>query len=183
MFFCLFLVWLLLFASAFTIFVVIKASPADMTSFFLCVIACSLLGLSCGSNTSAPQCGPVFDNFGDLHIGRSLMQCAMSMSDPYQPITHVQRYVDAGVECKVSLKYAFNNLIAINELENTATLDFFYRLYWQDIRWNMTKEFWDLVPVSVYFDGVELYAVTFDVDDPIPYWRPDLHFVDALVSE
>lgn len=128
---------------------------------------------------SLHECDPYYNNNGRIHIGRSLTECSLTMSDPYQPITHVQDYVDAGYTLNVLVKLEVNNLIAVDELENTASLDFFYRLWWQDVRWNFTQEFWSHVPISVYYDGIELYSYIFDADSPLPLWKPDLHFVDA----
>jgi hypothetical protein len=127
------------------------------------------------------NCGPSVDHRGNLNMDFSLYNCSLGyMNDPLQPITHVKMYVDQGVELTVVVKFEFNNLVSINELENTATVDFFYRIYWQDIRWNMSKAFWDLAPLSAYHDGIELAALTFDAETPLPYWRPDLHFIDVL---
>jgi hypothetical protein len=102
------------------------------------------------------------------------------MSDAYQPITHVQKYLDMGVTLDVSVRFEFNNLISVNELDNTVSLDFFFRLWWTDVRWNLTKEFWDEVPTSVYYDGIEMYPYLFEADSPLPLWRPDLHFIDIF---
>ena len=147
--------------------------------FLLSVATVSLLRLSEGSY----QCLPIFDNEGDISITGSLVQCATHMSDPLQPITHVQKYLDMGVTLTVESRFEFNNLVSVNELENTVTVDFFYRLWWQDIRWNLTEEFWAEVPVSVFYDGIELHALTFDTDEVLPYWRPDLHFIDVKEVE
>jgi hypothetical protein len=125
-------------------------------------------------------CPPYFDEDGDIHIAESLVHCAVSMSDAYQPITHVQKYLDMGVTLDVSVRFEFNNLISVNELDNTVSLDFFFRLWWTDVRWNLTKEFWDEVPTSVYYDGIEMYPYLFEADSPLPLWRPDLHFIDIF---
>eukprot|EP00603_Paraphysomonas_imperforata_P003530 CAMPEP_0114413612 /NCGR_PEP_ID=MMETSP0103-20121206/948_1 /TAXON_ID=37642 ORGANISM="Paraphysomonas imperforata, Strain PA2" /NCGR_SAMPLE_ID=MMETSP0103 /ASSEMBLY_ACC=CAM_ASM_000201 /LENGTH=460 /DNA_ID=CAMNT_0001581699 /DNA_START=129 /DNA_END=1511 /DNA_ORIENTATION=+ len=103
----------------------------------------------------------------------------MTMSDPYQPITHVQKYLDQNITLDVSVRFEFNNLIMVNELDNTVSLDFFYRLWWQDVRWNLTKEFWNEVPLSVYYD-IEMYSYLFESENALPMWRPDLHFIDIF---
>lgn len=189
-------------------------------------------------------CGPEVDSRGNLDMDKSLFMCGMNMmNDPHQPITHVKMYVDEGIELSVLAKFEFNNLVSINELENTATVDFFFRynwlsgniayfiflcviycevisyidvtvdvntmltslllffillilmlvsllccvmmccvinsLWWQDLRWNMTEEFWSLAPISVYYDGVELDSLV-KSEPALPIWMPDLHFIDVL---
>jgi len=171
-------------------------------------------------------CGPQVDSRGNLDMDKSLFYCAANMmNDPHQPITHVKMYVDKGIELSVKTKFEFNNLVSVNELENTATVDFFFRyvedtqhcvilflfllcpwvllilyllwvgvvdfliviimsrLWWQDLRWNMTEEFWDLAPVSVYYDGVELDSLMYNSEPTLPIWKPDLHFIDVLEIE
>jgi hypothetical protein len=159
-------------------------NSSNWSSFLLLLATFSLLSFGNASvNETIAQCGPNVDSAGNLNMDFSLVNCAVNMmNDPLQPITHVKHYVDQGMQLDVSVRFEFNNLVSINELENTATVDFFYRLWWQDIRWNMTKEFWDLSPPSVYYDGIELQSLT-DLDDPLPYWRPDLHFIDVLEIE
>jgi hypothetical protein len=146
--------------------------------FFMWTVVLTALAVVDGN------CPPNIDDNGNLDMDFTLANCAAGgMNDPYQPITHVKMYVDQGIELAVVVKFEFNNLVSIDELENTATIDFFYRLYWQDIRWNMSQEFWDLAPISTYYDGVELAPLTFEAENPLPYWRPDLHFIDVLEVE
>ena len=48
----------------------------------------------------------------------------------------------------------------------------------------MTQEFWDLAPLSVYHDGVELTQLISEDSDPkLPLWLPDLFFPDSLNVE
>ena len=48
----------------------------------------------------------------------------------------------------------------------------------------MSQEFWDLAPLSVYYDGVELTQLTSGDSEPnLPLWLPDLHFIDVLGVE
>lgn len=47
----------------------------------------------------------------------------------------------------------------------------------------MNESVWDDVPVSVFYDGYELYSLLYDGDDPLPLWKPDIHFIDALQVE
>lgn len=130
------------------------------------------------------ECGPNVDSRGNLNMDFSLYNCGLQlMNDPLQPITHVKMYVDEGINLTVGVKFEFNNLVSVNEMENTATVDFFYRMYWQDIRWNMTKEFWDLAPLSTFYDGIELVGLAFESDNPLMFWRPDIHFIDVLEIE
>ena len=73
------------------------------------------------------SCPAQLDEEGNLDMDKSLAACAVNMNDPYQPVTHVKHYVDQGVTLSVYVRFEFNNLVSVNELDNTATTDFFFR--------------------------------------------------------
>ena len=72
-------------------------------------------------------CGPVVNSEGKLKMEQSLATCGVNMIDPHQPVTHVKDFVDEGVTLDVYVRFEFNNLVSVNELDNTASIDFFFR--------------------------------------------------------
>jgi hypothetical protein len=85
------------------------------------------------NHSASDLCVPIFDEFGNLHTGRSLYHCASVMQDPYMAITSVDQYADQNLT--VVSDIVLNNLIQMNELENYVSIDLYFRLRWQDIRW------------------------------------------------
>jgi hypothetical protein len=82
-------------------------------------------------------CKPVFDEYGNMHAGRTLYACAFVMQDPYIAVTSVAQYADQNLT--VYSDMVLNNLIEMNELDNYVVIDLYFRLKWQDIRWVSTQ--------------------------------------------
>jgi hypothetical protein len=79
-------------------------------------------------------------------------------------------------EAQVSL----NNVVAVNEVENTVTIDFLLRVYWTDARLSMPA-LWDAMGTSVQASGVDLMQY---VDSGNPgFWKPDFVFSEASSME
>ena len=73
---------------------------------------------------------------------------------------------------EVFMSFQFNNLLSISELEGTATLDFFWRLYWIWDSLNDTK------PVLLN-TGIELKNMVRSNTLQLNLWLPDLFLVAA----
>ena len=82
---------------------------------------------------------------------------------------------------EVFMSFQFNNLLSISELEGTATLDFFWRLYWIDPRLKMPS-LWDALndtkPVLLN-TGIELKNMVRSNTLQLNLWLPDLFLVAA----
>jgi hypothetical protein len=70
-----------------------------------------------------------------FHAGEPFLQlttvnCLMNISDSKMPASYTKKAPAVEVEANL----VFNNVIEINELAGTATLDFKFRLYWTDER-------------------------------------------------
>jgi hypothetical protein len=138
----------------------------------------SMVFLSYSQNASQNNfpCRGQYNEANILDPDLTALACSLSMPGTTQPITHFKKYVDMGIKLVVESNFIFNNLISVDELDQAITMDFFFRLWWQDIRWNIT-DFWDGVPESVYYDGIELAPLR---DAGLRFWIPDIHFIDVL---
>lgn len=78
---------------------------------------------------------------------------------------------------------ALNNLIQIDEIQSTATLDFFFRLYWNDTRLRMPA-LWYNLPLAAAQAGIDLSQVLGVSDVKLNtapgIWFPDIYFPDAI---
>lgn len=97
-----------------------------LSAFFY--VAISLFSV----HVSADVCNGVYLN-GQLALSRTLFHCASNMADSFQPLTHLVQYENINLEVKAG--FILNNLVSLNELENTVTFDCFFRLWWTDERW------------------------------------------------
>lgn len=92
------------------------------------LIALGLLVSACGY-----VCKVSYDEDGAPHADRSLFSCAQEMQDPKFPITNVKKYENETLV--VTTQFVLNNLISVDEIENTVELDFYWRMFWKDRRW------------------------------------------------
>lgn len=95
-----------------------------------CVFFIFILAVSVG----AEICNVTYDESGYTDATRTLYNCAYSMLDPKLPISNVKKYSKAH-NLTIRTQFVLNNLISIDEIENVAELDFYWRMYWQDDRW------------------------------------------------
>jgi hypothetical protein len=85
---------------------------------------------------------------------------------------------------------AINNLIQIDEIQNTATFDFYFRLYWTDPRLSMPA-LWDTLNVinpDIASAGVDISQVVGIPDVGLinsqpSIWMPDIFFPEAATQE
>lgn len=71
--------------------------------------------------------------------------------------------------------------MSVAEIDMTVTIDFFFRLYWVDQRFNM-PEFWETMArdrPQIISDGVELVQMINDWSNPLQLWRPDVYITNA----
>lgn len=83
--------------------------------------------------TASFACNVSYDESGAVHADRTFFNCAQGMQDPKFPITNVKDYQNENLT--VSTQFVLNNLISIDEIENTVELDFYMRMFWRDKRW------------------------------------------------
>ena len=95
----------------------------SVVGLFLCLLTFS----------AAVECNVSYDEYGQPHADRTLYMCAQVMQDPKSPVTAIKRYENESLV--VLAQFVLNNLIRIDEIENTAELDFYLRYFWVDTRW------------------------------------------------
>lgn len=121
------------------------------------------------NNTIFPVCANVTYRSGNPDIPATLYDCVANIADANQPPS----YVSGGGPISVQVSYAINNMISLNELESSVTLDFYWRLYWIDQRLNIPS-LWDAVNNSdvsaLIQDGAEIKDLIRNDDNPLNIW-------------
>ena len=109
---------------------------------FICVLTVS-------SGNAATNCSDVkYDAYGKVSISWTLRNCISSIGDPMLPPSYDVDINTTIVESDMIV----NNLQSINELEGSATLDFYFRLFWIDPRFRL-PEMWAAVNPDVAAQG------------------------------
>ncbi len=113
----------------------------------------------------------------NVDITSTLYNCVANMADP----VCVPSYLNGTNVTDVRLAYKINNLMSVAEIEMTATIDFFFRIYWVDQRFNF-PELWELLADSkpeLLLDGIELRDMIRDVSNPLKVWMPNIYMTNA----
>mmetsp|Transcript_14316 Transcript_14316/g.21434 ORF Transcript_14316/g.21434 Transcript_14316/m.21434 type:complete len:495 (+) Transcript_14316:102-1586(+) len=108
-------------------------------------------------------------------VVQTLAHCLSVIADPILPPSYYKDYNRTVVKADIIL----NNLHFINEIEGTAQVDFYFRLFWSDPRVSLTT-LWDQVNPELSIQGAEISGLIFDNEEFMyKLWTPDIHFVDA----
>lgn len=81
----------------------------------------------------------------------------------------------------VRVAFNINNLIEVNEIDASVSLDCFYRIYWVDPRWNF-PDLWNDLAVnkpSILIDGIELRDFVRG-STALKIWLPLIYLSDAI---
>ena len=124
----------------------------------------------------------LFAIIGNPDIKRTMYDCVDNTLDMFQPPS----FTNGADPVDVYVAFAINNLISISELESTVTLDFYWRLYWQDPRLNVPS-MWEAINQTsarpLINDGAELREMVRNDDNPLNIWLPDVMFPDGKEVE
>jgi hypothetical protein len=83
----------------------------------------------------------------------------------------------------VKSNFALNNLIQIDEILGTATLDFHFRLSWVDPRWILSDDLFTKLDDGLYYEGIDVMSLASDISVPLYIWSPtDIIFKDIIDS-
>lgn len=75
---------------------------------------------------------------------------------------------------------SLNNLVEVNEVQNTVTIDFLLRVYWTDSRLDMPA-MWEALGPEVSASGIDL--VQYIEVNGNAFWLPDFVFSEASTME
>ena len=134
------------------------------------------------TSTSYPPPNPCINNIsqlaymgGELSASQTFYNCLANIGDPAMIATFYNATYNGILTINSSL--TLNNLASIDEVTQSATLQFSLRLYWKDDRFAM-PEFWDKTPLSTQSFGIDLTTIM--INSSILLWTPDIRFPDAV---
>lgn len=86
----------------------------------------------------------------------------------------------------ITIQVVVNNLISVDDITSSMTMDMYLRLSWTDSRWNMPGLFRHLNPECA-LDGVDVTQFVRNANNALNVWLPDVVFTDdtndVLISE
>mmetsp|Transcript_30000 Transcript_30000/g.55688 ORF Transcript_30000/g.55688 Transcript_30000/m.55688 type:complete len:302 (-) Transcript_30000:112-1017(-) len=157
-----------------------KSSRMSWKWSLMAVVVMILLGsddLACLAMQTS--CDLVYsDNVFDATA--SLVACNQAMQDPLLPIAYLENRTQSDIN--VTTSFVVNNLLNIDEIESTATFDFYYRNSWIDERWDIPGIF-DAMDTTASQIGLELYPLTQRNDNNLEIFLPDIEFFDVAQLE
>lgn len=114
---------------------------------------------------------------GQLSVADSLANCIRNVNSAdifpgyvtFQPLN---------IQANIGLV----NLVAVDEIQSTYTVTFFFRLQWIDPRFSMPA-FWETYNNSFYnSNGINIYPILGKSVDGtnVDFWRPDVYFPDTI---
>ena len=118
----------------------------------------------------------IYHSSGSIDIEQTVYNCSVSMLSP-----NIPNCFNTGIPQVVNTSLRLNNLINIDEIQGTATLDFYWRMIWIDERWRI-PDLWTKLPTELSrlkTDGIELINLISNGNNALSIWRPDLFLQDA----
>jgi len=136
---------------------------------------CSASAAKESKTNKQPICAeaPVLDAQGRVSIWSTIESCLEKISDPTLPPCFA-----TGSAATVIGQISLNNLIDINPIANTVTLDMYVRLYWNDPRINMPSLFANATKAQC-IEGISLNDIMQQQVTTMQLFKPDIFFVDG----
>ena len=117
-----------------------------------------------------------YDESGYVNIGASVYACSEHLPDPLSPVSYYKNEEGDRYNLTLYSQYNLNNLVKVDEIEGVAEINFYWRVFWYDPRWNMTSMWRALNDETIEGLGFEIYWMTIDEDNPLRLWLSDLMF-------
>ncbi len=113
--------------------------------------------------SSWPPCTDVILNRqGIIDIGAMLANCSANIPSPLSPPSYFITGNANARPVNVSVQLALNNLISVDDLTSSITMDFYFRQTWNDPRVLFPQECWKYLPSSIYYDGIVVNSYGFE---------------------
>ena len=115
----------------------------------------------------------VYTYTGEVSVGGTTAQCLRNLQDGL-----IFPGIMTEESLNVSVQLTFNNLISVEELENTVKLDMLFWLAWKDERLNMPA-MWSRLPNVSSVDLSEYLPIVGAQGFAPEFWVPDVFFPNA----
>ncbi len=131
------------------------------------------------TNQGWPPCAyPTFTSAGVLDARAMIYNCINNISSSQIPPSYYDIDGSGYKPVNVSVQFAINNLISVNDLESSITIDFYFRCTWNDPRIYI-PEMWGYINPEASIDGLVITPFIENMNDALNLWLPDFYFLDA----
>jgi hypothetical protein len=143
------------------------------------VLLCALLHGAALWLRCEAVCTAAYGPNGEVDFTTTLYNCSYNMIDP-EIIYSYKASVTEPI--KVYTQLALNNMIDVDELDSTISLDFYFRLSWIDPRWDI-PEMWVDQKKEIAHEGFAIEQLVLATDETyLHMWLPDISFPDQVDS-
>jgi hypothetical protein len=118
---------------------------------------------------------------GVLDVGQMLYDCVDNIPSSQIPPSYYNVY-NGYYPTNVSVQFAINNLINVDDLNSQITLDYYFRCTWNDPRLYL-PEMWSYINPEAQIDGLVITPYILNSNDPLNIWMPDFYFPDSAEQE
>ncbi len=130
------------------------------------------------ANQIFPRCTTMMYGLeGSIDVRGMLYNCSKHINLPLK-VPSIYNNGTSGMYSPtiVNVQYELLNLVAVDDLTSTASLDILFRLKWTDPRWNVPDEMYnDLNPQSLQ-NGFDITRYVYDSGQILDMWLPNLYF-------
>lgn len=147
--------------------------------FVCCLLISSIYGQDYNSYGWPICANATYALDGTIDVAKMLYNCVENIPSSlfpssYYPAPETGQYSTVNI----SMQYAINNLISVDDIRSQVTLDFYFRLSWQDPRIYL-PDIWTNLNPETQLDGIAISNYVLNDANPLNIWLPDLYFIDA----
>ncbi len=131
------------------------------------------------TNQGWPPCAyPTFTTAGVLDTRAMIYNCINNISSSQVPPSYYDIDGSGYNPVNVSVQFAVNNLIQVDDLQSSITMDFYFRCTWVDPRIYI-PEMWSYINPEAHIDGLVITPFVENSNEALNLWLPDFYFLDA----
>ena len=120
-----------------------------------------------------------FDDDDNVAVEEALATCLKNIKDP-----SMTPMLKTGIPLDVNVTVYINNLISINEIENTATIDLFIAFNWFDQRLLMPDLYKELSKKNItIIELTPLIGADLITGDSFNLWKPAISYPEAISND
>ena len=146
----------------------------------LCLLHVTAIADNPFSSGGYPVCSSAFTSgeIGLLSVSESLYNCTSSIPGNQIPPSY---FNPTGIfaPTNITVGLVLNNLILVDDLTTSFSMDFYLRLSWVDPRLNMPYLFDQLNPAAT-LEGLDITGYVRNEGNPLNIWIPDVVFHEIV---
>lgn len=119
----------------------------------------------------------IYDHDGYVDMDAIMFNCSQNIPSRLFPPSYFADLDGVFHPTNVSIQVALNNIIHVDDLTSQFTMDFFFRVVWNDPRL-ILPDLWKHVNPQALTEGIEISKL-FLLQDELRLWRPDIFFYQS----